>query len=260
MTTNNAHKKAARQHQAETGKPYSQALRDVDTAAYRPNLVAHLGLDTPRGLGDDDERTAVTLNLAEPSRGGSGPHCFITGRTGSGKTVLVERIARSLVQDERTAPEVFVHSRLAKGRLPSTVTMLDPTSMVEDLVRLAEDRARENDARNPAVVLIDDCDGWVTQPRTDKFMSSGGTLRSLVKEGRSLGIHLVLTMQHEHVAVALGIAGSAAADNISIGIRLNSPTFSDLRMGEGWLQRSDGGDVHRLRVSGQDVRFRFEPV
>jgi len=252
MTTNNAHKKAARQHQAETGKPYSQALRDVDTADRRPNLVAHLGLD--------DDGAAVTLDLAEPSRGGSGPHCFITGRTGSGKSVLVERIARLLVEDQRTAPEVFVHSRLAKGRLPSTVTVLDPTTMLEDLVRLTDDRARENGAGNPAVVLIDDCDGWLTQPRMVRFVSSGGTLRSLVKEGRSLGIHLVLTMQHELVAAALGAAGSAAADNISTGIRLKSPSFSDLRMGEGLLQRSDGVDVHRCRVSDQDVRFRFEPV
>ncbi|WP_099020930.1 ATP-binding protein [Mycolicibacterium palauense] len=251
--TNNAHKKAARQHQAETGKPYSQALREVDTTTGpRRNLVAHLGVD-----GDG---AAVTLDLNEPSRGGVGPHCFITGRTGSGKTVLVERIARSLAHDQRTAPEIFVHGRLTAA-LPSSVRLVEGESLTGILAQLLDDRSRDGNVQaSPVVVLIDNCDGWLLQSSIDRFTTGGGTLRRLVREGRALGIHLVLTMQHERPEAALGGAGSAVADNISTGIRLKSRTFSELHMGEGLLQCSDGFDVHSCRPSDRDIRFRFEAV
>lgn len=255
--TDNAHKKAARKHQKTNGVSYLRARREVDNKRHTPLLAI---------LGTNRDGNPVRLNLDERFRGGAGPHCLITGWTGSGKTVLAAHIAASLTDGRNGDIELIVGDPFDTSLFPVTATVVGEDDLAEAINNTLAKRMRQlqdagqwvrdiHDYRTlgnhmpAAVILIDECDRW---------LRGGGPARAeavgrVARMGRSLGVHLILTTLDGYPFDVW----RATAGNVSAIVRLRGREFRDLELGQGLLQCAGGFDPGCGGRSATDIDFTF---
>lgn len=200
MVENNAHKKAARARQSQTGESYLRARRVTDHNTRRA-LTVVLGRD-PRG------RT-VTVNLAEAAHGGDGPHCVLVGPTGSGKTTLLAQFCQSLARRRPEVSITVISNDNCRQHFPTAATFVDApdesgaskiaaslNQLVDSRMNLlhaqgAPDSTADQDGGHhlpPAVVVLDRAD----LGQLDEQVSNAVT--AVTRLGRSLGIHLIAAL------------------------------------------------------------------
>jgi DNA segregation ATPase FtsK/SpoIIIE, S-DNA-T family len=195
-------------------------------------------LRTPIGTGDDG--AAIQLDLKEAAEGGMGPHGFIVGATGSGKSELLRVLVAGLALTHTPEELAFVLADYKGGatfaevaglpHVAGTITNLEHDAGLVDRMREALggelegrqrllathgfDRARDYQAHRathaaaglpplPSLVVIVDEFGELLDARPD-FLD---LLVSIGRTGRSLGVHLLLASQRLQEGRIRGLEG-----------------------------------------------------
>ena len=195
-------------------------------------------LCTPIGTGDDG--AAIQLDLKEAAEGGMGPHGFIVGATGSGKSELLRVLVAGLALTHTPEELAFVLADYKGGatfaevaglpHVAGTITNLEHDAGLVDRMREALggelegrqrllathgfDRARDYQVHRathadaglpplPTLVVIVDEFGELLDARPD-FLD---LLVSIGRTGRSLGVHLLLASQRLQEGRIRGLEG-----------------------------------------------------
>ena len=237
------------------------------------------------GVSEDGER--VVLDLAESACGGDGPHGWIVGATGTGKSQLLRRLVVGLAADRSPADVAFVlvdfkggaaFDNLAKlPHVAGVLTNLDDSREQGDVQRLvaalqAELLWRQRLLRTAAVPDISAYRGRPDREPlphlvvvVDEAAELLGncpevleTFATIGRVGRSLGIHLVLAAQRPEEARLRSLEGAlrfriclrtlTPADSIAV---VGDPGAAALPPEPGWAL---------LAVDGTPRRFRVTPV
>ncbi|WP_131822502.1 FtsK/SpoIIIE domain-containing protein [Mycobacteroides chelonae] len=244
MTGNNKHKRHARELQASQGGPYLRARRAV-SRFHCPPITAVLG--------HGPDRRPVKLDFTRAYRG----HVWvIAGLTGSGKTVLVASICRSLASSGN-ASEV---SMLVGSEAPD---VLFPSARVEDprdVLRVISDEMAQRQAlfrkaSQELRVPIGDIESY----RNAGFRMStlvvvldpfelvdpglnGRVLTSMARSARALGLRVILTSQRDSL-LQLGRGGRDLTHAVAafVHLRGESRAFAGLEMGCGVVRSHASG-------------------
>ena len=256
----NARKDAARKRQKATGEPYMRARRAV--TAHQPLTVT---------LGFDDHGQEVRVNLDPVEFGGSGPHCVITGKGGSGKTHLAVQICRELASRD-PAVEVIVSASEALRRLfPGRgTTFIDSphsdeaprnfATVLNDLLDSRVTRLREANVydmrsyrdlgnhMSDAVVVLDDPGLWAN------WKESAEAVVRLARTGRSAGIHLITVIDDQPAR----FVAHATIDTNS-GTRIHLTGGQDRPPGEAICERREEGRLGSAPTATPGVPFRVPP-
>lgn len=199
MATNEARKKAAKLFQQQhPGTPYPEALRIVSRLADFHPLTAVISAD--------ENGKFVRLNFEEAGLGGLGPHCGISGTTGSGKTNLLAVMAGSMLQAPPPRGVEVVFSTDAPAPLfdslaHTAVAPADLERYLHETLAGRQDQLKQRGwMRNrgegadplPAIVVMVDEPHWL---RSSGGVSTPAAVTLALKAGRSLDVHLVLAWQ-----------------------------------------------------------------
>lgn len=233
MASNNARKKAAKLYQEQhPGISYPEALRIVSRSGDLHPLTATIGCDASSKV--------VRLTLEEPSLGGFGPHCGISGATGTGKTHLLSVMARSLVQSPPTrgVELMYVGRNAERAPFDGVEHCISHEQLDRCIADLLADRQGQlkslglpdwHGAELPAAVVMVDGLGWPSQQ---------AAVELVLRTGRALDVHLVVTTTTE--------TPPALASNMSSLIHLNRG-----QPGQGTLQQP----CHQGSPVSTDIRI-----
>lgn len=207
MAFNEARKKAAKLYQQQhPGTPYPEALRIVSRLTDFHPLTAVISTDENGKL--------VRFNFEEAGLGGLGPHCGISGETGSGKSNLLAVMAGSMLQAPPARGVEIVVSTDAPAPLfdslaHTAVAPADLEGYLQETLAGRQDQLKQRGwTRNrgegdplPAVVVMVDDPHWLG--------AGGGVARPVavttaLQMGRSLDVHLVVTWQTPSTHASLG--------------------------------------------------------
>jgi S-DNA-T family DNA segregation ATPase FtsK/SpoIIIE len=274
-------------NEAEADRLAGLQSRDRSTgtaqATARSDALAPLGVV----LGTTEAGDPVILDLAETALGGDGPHGWVVGATGTGKSQLLRRLVVGLAADRSPDDVAFVLVDFKGGaafddvaalpHVAGVLTNLDDHRDQGDVQRLiaalqAEVRHRQKLLRSAGVpdvtayqadrqreplphlvVVVDEAAELLGAcPEVlDIFATIG-------RVGRSLGIHLLLAAQRPEEARLRSLEGAlrfriclrtlTATDSIAV---VRDPGAAALPAAPGWAL---------LAVDGAPQRFRVTPV
>ena len=240
-------------------------------------------------LGSTEAGDPVVLDLAESAQGGDGPHGWVVGATGTGKSQLLRRLVVGLAADRSPDDIAFVLVDFKGGaafddlaclpHVAGVLTNLDDSRDHGDVHRLisalqAEVRRRQRALRTAAVPDL-------TAYRSDSRLEPEPHLVVVVDEaaellgscpemldlfatigrvGRSLGIHLVLAAQRPEEARLRSLEGAlrfriclrtlTTADSVAV---LRDPGAAALPAAPGWALFAVDGAPRRFRVAPVDA-------
>lgn len=204
---------------------------------WQPDDTGPVVLDVARSRVRNDVTELLALTLSSET-----PHVLFAGRTGSGKSHAV--VATISDWAARLSPDDFTFIGIDfKGgatlrqleRFPhhrGTVTDLDDADVPRVLHAItAEMRRREEHLRRLAVPSIDAAGGIArlavvvdeVHELLRQFPSAHDVLGDIARRGRSLGVHLVLAVQHP-----TGVLRDSVLGNIPIRVCLSMNTSHDV--------------------------------
>ncbi len=202
MASNEARKKAAKLYQQQhPGIPYPEALRIVSRLNDFHPLTAVISAE--------ENGKFVRFNFEEASLGGLGPHCGISGRTGSGKTNLLAVMAESMLQAPPARGVEIVLSTDAPAPLFDSLahTAVIPADLGGYLQEVLAGRQAQLKERGwmrtsgegedplPAVVVMVDDPHWLGSGGGVPTPATPATATAALRMGRALDVHLVVTWQ-----------------------------------------------------------------
>lgn len=217
-------------------------------------------------LGLTDDGIPLLARLASPEVA----HMLIAGTTGSGKSVLLQCIAASLIQTHHPAvirlvcidPKGRTFTPLSQAPHMARTPVIDineALEAVQSLCRIMElrDERREYPGEKRDVpriaVLIDELADLIMQggkPVTEH-------LTRLVQRGREAGIHVIAATQHPSSAILSGVIRA----NFPLRLVGKVTSAQDARIASG----RSGTNAHCLEgrgdfmaVSGGDIPTRFQ--
>ena len=217
-------------------------------------------------LGMTDDGVPLLARLASPDVA----HVLIAGTTGSGKSVLLQCIASSLIQTHSSAvirllcidPKGRTFAPLANAQhmARDPITSIDEAGeALQSLCRIMELRDQrgespsEHQGTSRVIVLIDEL--------ADLIMQGGKStiemLTRLVQRGREAGIHLVAATQHPSSA----ILSSVIRANFPLRLVGKVTSAQDARVASGRAGTNAhclGGRGDFLAISGGDEPMRFQ--
>ena len=241
----------------------------------RPDL-----LEQARARVDNDVTEPLLLTLSSNT-----PHVLFAGRTGSGKSHALVSTVNDWAERFSPAEFTFIGIDFKGGatlrqleRLPhhrGTVTDLDDADVPRALHAIsAEMRRREEELRRLAVPSIDAAHGIarlaVVVDEVHEFLRqfphAQELLGDIARRGRSLGIHLVVTVQHP-----TGVLRDSVLGNIPIRVCLAMNTSHDVMAVLGHvttftplpgraLVTTGDGRVHDVRIPAFDASAGAESV
>ncbi len=205
---------------------------DWHTDDTRPDVLAHA-----RARAGNDVTEPLSLTLSSDT-----PHTLFAGRTGSGKSHALVATVSDWAERFSPAEFTFIGIDFKGGatlrqleRFPhhrGTVTDLDDADVPRVLHAItAEMRRREEELRRLAVPSIDVAQGF---PRLAiivdevheflrRFPNAHDVLGDIARRGRSLGVHLVVAVQHP-----TGVLRDSVLGNIPIRVCLAMNTGHDV--------------------------------
>lgn len=267
MSDNNAHKRAARALQAANpGMSYTRALRAVSNGQRRP-LTAQLGLD--------HAGNPVVVNLESLPRGGSGPHCLLTGDDHNDVRDLLAHLAAALVTDQPKGDVALIVGAAEPIGLTVDHLRLDSPTLISHVDGIFDQRWQllkslaANDIADvriqghhlsTIVLLLDEHEPghWLASRAVQRWS----------RQGRSVGIHLIVGTQVEPPAGLCvdhapedklkHVVESAIAHTVLANV---STTISVYGGGRGTL-RTPGQwqPEHRLQRADVLTDFTFTPA
>ena len=238
-------------------------------------------------LGTTETGEPVVLDLAESARGGDGPHGWVVGATGTGKSQLLRRLVVGLAAGRSPDDVAFVLVDFKGGaafddlaalpHVAGVLTNLDDSREQGDAHRLisalqAEVRRRQRALR---VAGVPDLTTYRSDQRLDpepdlvvvvdeaaELLGSCpevlDTFATIGRVGRSLGIHLVLAAQRPEEARLRSLEGAlrfriclrtlTTADSVAV---VRDPGAATLPAAPGWAL---------LAVDAAPQQFRVTPV
>lgn len=210
-----------------TPDPWLQALGLDALATFEPRtfwktnpwsntLRVPLGVSLPEEAPESDDPRIVSVNLNSVTQGGDGPHGLIAGKTGTGKTELITRMALTLAMTHSpdTVRFLFVSARGNRydtlEKLPHTLAALYVDRFHQSLVwemNTAVERevsSRKELLSTTGMTSIDELEPalhpghivvFLDGLEIDHLLRFGSVFDQLYGHARGLGIHLVSAVQ-----------------------------------------------------------------